>query len=471
MTGSHPTRSRFAAALRPAAFGADPAGERMERIRRSPNFANGVFVNPVGARTGPSGSMLKFASTYFRKEERIRRAPAGAVPVHPTTVADLAAPPASGLRLTWMGHSSVLAEIDGRRVLFDPVWGQRCSPFSMVGPKRLHPVPVPLRELAPVVDVVVISHDHYDHLDMPTIRALVRGHAMFVVPLGVGAHLERWGVPADRMTELDWHESTEVAGLTLTATPARHFCGRGLRNTQHTLWASWVVAGPEHRVYHSGLELVSLCGGVPVLMDTDAHDRAVALTSHAPHLVASMMAARLEHAEAEHIRVSGQGLRDVTRIAAGEPALWSDILTANADAVADVLDGFAKDLERLIAVLRALPGTESEARRQAAADLQELLRRGNRGHARVPHKQRSQPAEYVAIPVAVPDQPGALARLFSTVGEAGVNIEDVRIEHSLDQPSGLVELLVESTSVAGVRRVLDANGWTMREKPLLVGDA
>ncbi|WNE99832.1 MBL fold metallo-hydrolase [Streptomyces luomodiensis] len=251
MTGSHPKRSRLAAALRPAAFGADPSGERMERIRRSPNFANGVFVNPVGARTAPSGSMLKFAATYFRKEERIRRAPAGTVPVHPTTVADLAVPPASGLRLTWMGHSSVLAEIDGRRVLFDPVWGQRCSPFAMAGPKRMHPVPVPLRELGPV-DAVVISHDHYDHLDMPTIRALVRSRAMFVVPLGVGAHLEHWGVPADRMTELDWHESTEVAGLQLTATPARHFCGRALRNTQHTLWASWVVAGGEHRIYHSG---------------------------------------------------------------------------------------------------------------------------------------------------------------------------------------------------------------------------
>lgn len=251
MTGSRPTRSRLAAALRPAAFGADPAGERMERIRRSPNFANGVFVNPVGARTAPSGSMLKFLPTYFRKEERVRRAPAGAVPVHPTTLADLAVPPATGLRLTWMGHSSVLAEIDGRRVLFDPVWGERCSPFSRLGPKRVHSVPVPLRELGPV-DAVVISHDHYDHLDMGTIRALVRTGTMFVVPLGVGAHLERWGVPVDRMTELDWHESTEVAGVLLTAAPARHFCGRALRNTQHTLWASWVVAGPEHRIYHSG---------------------------------------------------------------------------------------------------------------------------------------------------------------------------------------------------------------------------
>jgi L-ascorbate metabolism protein UlaG (beta-lactamase superfamily) len=224
----------------------------MERIRRSPNFADGVFTNPVTARVAaPSGALLKFASSYLRKAERVRRAPAAPVPLYPNTLAELATPPASGLRLTWMGHSTVLVEIDGRRVLIDPVWGERCSPFSFAGPKRLHPAPVLLADLDPV-DAIVISHDHYDHLDMPTIRALTGTGTRFVVPLGVGAHLERWGVPEDRTTELDWNESTDVAGLTLTATPARHFCGRGLRNTQHTLWASWVVAGPEHRVFHSG---------------------------------------------------------------------------------------------------------------------------------------------------------------------------------------------------------------------------
>ncbi|MFE9256646.1 MBL fold metallo-hydrolase [Streptomyces sp. NPDC006879] len=236
---------------RPAAFGADPSGQRMERIRRSPNFADGVFQNPQGTRNRPSGSMVEFAKIYFHKEQRIRRVPAAPIPVHPTTLADLARPPASGLRLTWMGHSSVLAEIDGRRVLFDPVWGERCSPFPFAGPKRLHPVPVPLASLGPV-DAVVISHDHYDHLDMPTIEALASTDTVFAVPLGVGAHLERWGVSADRLRELDWQEDTEIAGLRLTATPARHFCGRGLRNQQHTLWASWVVAGDQHRIYHSG---------------------------------------------------------------------------------------------------------------------------------------------------------------------------------------------------------------------------
>ncbi|QDY79982.1 MBL fold metallo-hydrolase [Streptomyces qinzhouensis] len=244
-------RSRLRA-LRAEAFGADPSGERLERILRSPNFEDGSFRNPVGARTRPSGaSMVEFAKIYFHKEARSRRSPAGRIPVHPTTATDLAKPPVTGLRLTWMGHSSVLAEIDGRRVLFDPVWGERCSPYSFAGPKRLHPVPLPLAALGPV-DAVVISHDHYDHLDLPTIKALASSDTVFAIPLGVGAHLERWGVPAGRLRELDWQESADIAGLRFTATPARHFCGRGLRNQQNTLWASWVVAGAEHRVYHSG---------------------------------------------------------------------------------------------------------------------------------------------------------------------------------------------------------------------------
>ncbi|WP_326685778.1 MBL fold metallo-hydrolase [Streptomyces sp. NBC_01795] len=239
--------------LRPAAFGADPTGERMERIRRSPHFRGKTFQNPEGTPAVEApGSKAEFAKVYFRKEARRRRRPAAPIPLHTTTSQDLARPPASGLRLTWMGHSSVLAEIDGRRVLFDPVWGRRCSPFTFAGPKRLHPVPLPLTSLGPL-DVIVISHDHYDHLDLPTIKELASTDAVFAVPLGVGAHLERWGVPADRLRELDWAESTHVGGLRLTATPARHFCGRGLRNQQHTLWASWAVEGPSgHRIYHSG---------------------------------------------------------------------------------------------------------------------------------------------------------------------------------------------------------------------------
>ncbi|BDH06638.1 MBL fold metallo-hydrolase [Streptomyces seoulensis] len=251
MTGLR-SQSSGLRALQPEAFGAEPRGERLARIHRSPHFKDGVFQNPGGtARTRPSGSTLDLAKAFFDKDTRPVRAPHGTIPVHPTTLADLAKPPVTGLRVTWLGHSSVLVEIDGHRVLFDPVWGERCSPFPFAGPKRLHPVPLPLAALGPV-DVVVISHDHYDHLDLPTIKALAGTDTLFAVPLGVGAHLEHWGVSPDRLRELDWHESTEVGGVTLTATPARHFCGRGLRNTQHTLWASWVVAGAEHKVFHSG---------------------------------------------------------------------------------------------------------------------------------------------------------------------------------------------------------------------------
>ncbi|MET9400249.1 MBL fold metallo-hydrolase [Kitasatospora sp. NPDC002965] len=237
--------------VRTDAFGADPRGDRLSRIHRSPQFSDGAFRNPVPTRRLVyERSPLEITRAQLAAD-RTRRVPAAAVPLHRLLPVDLAAPPASGLRLTWLGHATVLAELDGRRVLFDPVWGERCSPFAWTGPKRLHPVPLPLDELGPV-DVVVISHDHYDHLDMGTVRALIGTGATFAVPLGVGAHLEHWGVPAGRIVELDWWESAEVAGLTLTATPARHYCSRGPRTSALFLWASWVVAGGGRRIFHSG---------------------------------------------------------------------------------------------------------------------------------------------------------------------------------------------------------------------------
>ena len=136
-------------------------------------------------------------------------------------------------------------------MLVDPVWSYRVSPSPVFGPTRLHPAPMPLSELPPV-DAVLISHDHYDHLDLPTVEALLESQsAPFVVPLGIGEHLRTWGVPDDRIVELDWNGSTTIGGLTLTCTEARHFSGRFFsRDT--TLWASWVVAGPRHRVFFGG---------------------------------------------------------------------------------------------------------------------------------------------------------------------------------------------------------------------------
>ncbi|MFE1360783.1 MBL fold metallo-hydrolase [Streptomyces harbinensis] len=263
MSDTSPTRrsgpgagsGSLAGRVRPDSFGADPTGERLARIRRSPQFRDGAFRNeaPVGAAT--PNSPLRMARDFLRRADRLRRRPTAAPPLERPAFAPApgaAGPePASGLRLTWLGHATVLAEIDGHRVLFDPVWGERCSPVGFAGPRRLHPAPLPLTELGRL-DAVVISHDHYDHLDMPTVKALIATGAPFAVPLGVGAHLEHWGVPADRITELDWWESTTAGELTLTSTPGQHFCGRGMRNTGLTLWASWAVTGPRHRVFHSG---------------------------------------------------------------------------------------------------------------------------------------------------------------------------------------------------------------------------
>ncbi|MDT0268398.1 MBL fold metallo-hydrolase [Streptomyces sp. DSM 44915] len=237
--------------LRPAGLGAPPSGERLARLRSSPQFRDGAFRNDGPVRLGGIGQIPGMLRELARRDLRRRRSPASQPPLARPAWLDSDAPPASGLRLTWLGHASVLAEIDGHRVLFDPVFGERCSPFSFAGPRRLHPLPAEPAELGEI-DVVVISHDHYDHLDMPSIRALGAGRAVFAVPLGVGAHLEHWGVPAARIVELDWHESATVGGLILTAEPGQHFCGRGLLDRWRTLWASWVVAGPEHRIYHSG---------------------------------------------------------------------------------------------------------------------------------------------------------------------------------------------------------------------------
>lgn len=161
--------------------------------------------------------------------------------------------PASGLRVTWLGHSSLLVEIDRHRVLFDPVWSDRTSPFTWAGPKRFHAPPLPIHEL-PDVDAVVISHDHYDHLDHRTILQLAERKLEFVVPLGVGAHLEYWGIDPSRIVELDWWEEHRLGGLRLVATPARHFSGRSpvMADRDATLWAGWAIIGPEHRAYYSG---------------------------------------------------------------------------------------------------------------------------------------------------------------------------------------------------------------------------
>ncbi|MET7335679.1 prephenate dehydrogenase [Nonomuraea sp. NPDC005650] len=227
-------------------------------------------------------------------------------------------------------------------------------------------------------------------------------------------------------------------------------------------WILTPSADTEQDVLNTALELVSLCGGVPVVMGMADHDRAVALASHAPHVVAALMAGLLEDVTEDAVRICGQGLRDVTRIAGGDPELWGEILDANADAVADVLQLYAGDLARTIAALRALSGEDPADRRRGAAELESMLRRGTRGHARIPRKHHGPEPRYAEVDVVISDQPGVLARLLASADDVEVNIEDVRIEHALDEPSGRVRLLVSQDSASVLAQRLDADGWEVR---------
>jgi prephenate dehydrogenase len=202
--------------------------------------------------------------------------------------------------------------------------------------------------------------------------------------------------------------------------------------------------------------MVRACGAVPVNTDAAAHDRWVALISHAPHLVAAAMAARLEDAPAEALDLAGQGLRDVTRVAAGEVGLWTQILTANAAPVAEVLAAVAADLAEAARMLA------QEAEGAGPKSVAGLLDRGQAGVARIPGKHGGGPREFTGVQVVIPDRPGELARLFDAAGAAGVNIEDVRIEHSPGLPVGVAELSVRPAEAGPLLDALEAGGWPVR---------
>ncbi len=233
-------------------LGGKSKGARLERIKASPRWAGERFrnVHPImpGLRD-PNASMPSLSEFLCGGERRVPRGPLPSM----SPLDTWSRPPASGLRATWLGHSTVLIEIDGLRVLTDPVWGRARVAVIARGPKRFQPVPVALRAM-PQVDLVVVSHDHYDHLDYPTIHELAKGDVPFVTSLGVGAHLESWGVRPERIAELDWWESHRVpnTGLTVTAAPSQHFSGRGLNDRNSTLWSSLVIRLPAHAVFFSG---------------------------------------------------------------------------------------------------------------------------------------------------------------------------------------------------------------------------
>ncbi len=224
------------------AVGGVVEGARAEVVARQPNHRAGKLQNDLPLNE----SLGAVAGAIFGARAEATRP---AAPLH-FTGDSLAGPPVP-LAATWLGHSTVLLELDGARVLFDPVWSNHASPVDGLGPARYLVPPIPLDAVLDV-QVVVISHDHYDHLDMPTIQALSARGVRFVVPVGIGAHLEAWGVPAAAITELGWWQETSVGAVRLVCTPSRHFSGRELSDRFATLWSGWAVVGPVHRAWFSG---------------------------------------------------------------------------------------------------------------------------------------------------------------------------------------------------------------------------
>lgn len=213
--------------------------ERAELERKSMHYYDGQFhnENEVPAMTGEADP-----SSPRKKPRSTLRAAAPEFLVEPQPDA---------LRYTWFGHSSFLLQLGETSILADPVFSDRSSPVSFAGPRRFSELPVTVEDL-PEIDVLFVSHDHYDHLDYRTIRSIKERVGTFVVPLGVDAILRGWGVEAEKMHALDWWESAEINGVTFTLTPSQHFSGRNPLKSNSTLWGGLYVDNGRHRVYYTG---------------------------------------------------------------------------------------------------------------------------------------------------------------------------------------------------------------------------
>ena len=234
--------------LSSAPFGAAATGERLARIENHPRFRDGAFTNVEPQAPTELADLVTYLRRQFFYDEV--RVPPTLIPVVEVTAEQTQLREEDALRAFWIGHSSVYIELDGVSILTDPVFSQYASPFD-IGPKRFHPPPIALDEL-PRIDAVVISHDHYDHLDHRTVTALAEQGTEFFVPLGVGAHLERWGIAPAQIHDLDWWEEGKVGDVRIISTPTRHYSGRGLSDYKAKSWSSWSIVGPSHRMYYSG---------------------------------------------------------------------------------------------------------------------------------------------------------------------------------------------------------------------------
>ena len=232
-------------ALNTAPFGRHPEGERLARIKELPNYKDGELHNQSPTPTLPEGvSYLDVIWGMIKGNKKSR--PVGSIP---TMKPDFT--PVKNVKIIWFGHSSYLIQADGMNILVDPVFSLRTSPFAFLGAKSFKGTEFIMAEDLPPLDVVVITHDHYDHLDYASILKLKDKTKMFVTSLGVGAHLEFWGVAAEKITELAWGEATSYRSLNFTAAPARHFSGRGLKRNQ-TVWSAFVLQTSRNKLYLGG---------------------------------------------------------------------------------------------------------------------------------------------------------------------------------------------------------------------------
>jgi L-ascorbate metabolism protein UlaG (beta-lactamase superfamily) len=232
-------------------FGARSKGERFTRIYHSSNFSDGKFQNlEETSMSGPNTSMWKNGLKFLKKiPGQVPDKPIETVAFNKKAFLEIY----SGIKACWFGHSCVLLNINGTVVLTDPVFSEKASPVSFVGVKRFDYTHQYTVEDMPQLDLVLISHDHYDHLDYQTILKLHHKANKFCVPLGVAAHLIHWGVPEHKIIELDWHESTEaVEGLKIFSTPSRHFSGRAGVDKDYTLWCSFVIQSDKTKLFYCG---------------------------------------------------------------------------------------------------------------------------------------------------------------------------------------------------------------------------
>ncbi len=204
----------------------------------------GVYQNPIPTTNNPNGFLSILKDYITNKEEKVPKQQLGPFT---TDISIYSTPPKNGLRVTWMGHSSLLIEIDGYRFLTDPVVG-RASFVQWAGPKRFFPYPIAFNQLPPL-DAILLSHDHYDHLDILAIKELASFPVTYICSEGVGKHLVKWGVAQEKIKELNWTESTTINNCKITATPNRHFSGRGIINQNQTLWSSFVISTEKHNIF------------------------------------------------------------------------------------------------------------------------------------------------------------------------------------------------------------------------------